>query len=143
MPAWTSPEFKLWLGRSVCVNPDGSPMVLCHGTNAKFEFFDNQFIDEHGFFFTNDLPTAQGFGRRVMRCHLRLENPYRCPYSVWMSDDNAYTARLKSLGFDGLILGNYNPNDEPEGAVTVYVAFDAAQIRFAKGARLPRLSVAA
>ncbi len=110
-------------------------IIAYHGTNAKFEAFNNAFIDEHGFFFTDDLPTAKGFGERVLECALTLKNPYRTPYSVWMSDDNAYTARLKTLGYDGIVLGNYNPDDEPGNPVTVYVVFDAGQIRQIKRTR--------
>lgn len=35
----SSPEFRAWFGHSAAVNPDGSPMVLYHGTQQDFQEF--------------------------------------------------------------------------------------------------------
>ena len=74
-----SPAFKEWFGQSKVVNPDGSPMVVYHGTNQQIEEFDvsrggASTGDNAGatkaFFFTDNLEVAGQYaeqaGKRVI-----------------------------------------------------------------------------
>jgi hypothetical protein len=88
--------FKKWFGKSKIVNPDGSPMVLYHGSpNGGFTEFskdhrgtgaDNEFGYGdwgNGFYFTPDEDTAQEYADadgdspnpQVYSVYLKMDNP--------------------------------------------------------------------
>ena len=92
-------QFKRWFGdwqknpkkASKIVNPDGTPMVVYHGTNADFSVFDanrtsrttKRYAD--GFYFTTEKKVAEKWGKFrakenggnsiVMECFLDVKNP--------------------------------------------------------------------
>lgn len=63
-------NFKKWFGDSIVVNDDGSPKILYHGTNHKFDTFNvaskrgGDLGD--GFYFTDNLELAKRIGEYVM-----------------------------------------------------------------------------
>lgn len=138
-----TPEFKAWFGdwendpenASKVVNPKtGEPLVVYHGSKAKFYNFDiekqgNGWL-ARGFYFTPEKSFARTFGRNVSDVFLNLRNPFE------VKGDNAYSdvkrtyapdtdmptdfsELLKANGHDGvtmnhwesgLILTAFNPN---------------------------------
>lgn len=86
-----SPEFQAWFHGSTLVNPDGTPMVLFHGTKArpfqKFEYrkgkryilFSEFEADARGFFFTEHPAHAKSYGPNVVACYVRLARPFVDP----------------------------------------------------------------
>lgn len=79
-----SSAFQRWFGRSVVVNPDGSPKVVYHGTDSpEFDVFSlhppitrrQVRLLGDGIYFTDDLEQAAKWGRRVIPVYLRIENP--------------------------------------------------------------------
>lgn len=103
VPKVATTAFKQWFGASKLTNPDGSPMVLLHGTNADVMAFSTDSIQSRfpfsfGFHFTdrpreasiyadsianavNDFDPSRLFaeppveGGNVMPVYLRAENP--------------------------------------------------------------------
>ena len=89
-----TPAFKKWFAGSKVVEPDGSPLILYHGTNADFDIFKKGDI---GFHFgtvqaANDRLAAahemiedwrvMGYGKpgyNILPVYLRIENPVRLP----------------------------------------------------------------
>ena len=85
-------NFKTWFGdwqndpakASKVVNPDGTPKVMYHGTNAEFTVFDraqgkkkvhlNVFGD--GNYFTALREGASRYGANVVEAYLDIKNPY-------------------------------------------------------------------
>lgn len=51
--------------------------ILYHGTNFEFSVFSEiAQNDDLGFFFSDDIDDARGYGNRVISCAVRLNNPY-------------------------------------------------------------------
>ncbi len=93
-PALDSDEFKRWFKSSKAVNPDGTPMVVYHGTQGfkGGEFKDqedrkNRSANVTGFYFTPDKLRADGYtkdwrtgetpeGAAVMPAYLSIQNPF-------------------------------------------------------------------
>ena len=76
--------FRRWFGNSVVVNPDGTPKVVYHGTNATFTVFSleakrpigkNIRVLGPGFYFATNPTQAKAYGDRVLPVYLRIERP--------------------------------------------------------------------
>lgn len=86
-----SENFRRWFGDSVVVDSHGQPLVVYHGTNAKFTTFDlarkggNTGWDNTrlGFFFTADRNLAEQFARdtsggtEIMEVYVSIKKPLR------------------------------------------------------------------
>lgn len=87
-----SKEFKQWFGdwqndpakASKVVNPDGTPKVMYHGTNAEFTVFDRAQgkkkvhlnVFGNGNHFTALREGASRYGANVVEAYLDIKNPY-------------------------------------------------------------------
>lgn len=89
-PQTETPEFKRWFGDSKVVDASGKPLVVYHGTKAKFDTFKNmggtvstlfgsEKVKRSGFFFSANEDTAKSFDTRnsanVMPVYLTIRNP--------------------------------------------------------------------
>lgn len=133
-------NFWEWFGDSKVVDSEGRPLVVYHGTNNEFDEFDRDFAGEgdghldwgEGFYFTDKLDAAQGYGDTIMQVYLSLQNP--ADNAVMLSDDiqNAldddmgFTSpeeALTDLGHDGIAIKHKNGVE--------YVAYKPNQIKSA------------
>ena len=101
-----------WFGNSKITNPDRSPKICYHGTNARFRAFDpNHFgkTDEgyygRGFYFSPTEPPAHGYGHIILPVYLKMENPFVLPCSgssdhECLIDLREKLARLKGMPAD-------------------------------------------
>lgn len=88
-PIASSPEalaqFQRWFEGSRVTDADDRPLVVYHGSGAKFDVFE---AGEFGFHF-GDEAAAGMFGSNPYRCYLNIQNP------LWINRD----------------LGNWKPED--------------------------------
>lgn len=126
-----TPEFKNWFGDSKVVDENGKPLVVYHGTHAKFTVFDKGKLKSNtgmnslgdGFYFTDSLKKAekyayeftgkgQGVGENnVMEVYLNMKNP---AYGVRNFDPDIH---------DGII------ETSPRTGAKTYLAFNPNQIK--------------
>jgi hypothetical protein len=88
-----TPLFKKWFGdwendsenSSKVLDENGEPMVCFHGTNREFNIFDSNEIGQgsgnlghygYGFYFSEDIREAQGYGSNILKCFLNIKNPF-------------------------------------------------------------------
>nr|DAG21938.1 MAG TPA: polyVal ADP-ribosyltransferase [Caudoviricetes sp.] len=139
-----SQQFKRWFGdwknhpesASKVVNADGTPKVVYHGTNAKF----NTFQQENGaYFFSESRDYAESMaderrGNRIIEAYLKMKNPYTVKLSPKQFTDNIAEAPsiryAKEHGHDGVIF-EYDGSKEDLAYDKFYVVFDSAQIKSA------------
>lgn len=153
-PRWSvgSDAFQSWFGGSAVVNPDGSPMIVYHGTEGRrFNKFDpkrigtgkddNAFMNGVGFFgrgfyFTSNEVRASQYGMTRIPVFLSLQNPFVIPDEETLADatTRAFGApvparelydRLRAEGFDGVV-----KRDRSE-YLSEYIAFEPTQIKSA------------
>lgn len=67
-----------WFRNSKVVNPDGSPKIVYHGTNASFDVFDVErgsgFFGT-GIYVTENKAEAENYGENLLELYARAENP--------------------------------------------------------------------
>ena len=105
-----SPTFKEWFGDSKIVNPDGTPMIVYHGTKTRFTRFNFQNAAQKIIWFTSDINAikqgevgAQGSGQ-IAKMYVKITHP-----AGWKDYDNLVLDQFKSYGFDGAkLLGDDN-----------------------------------
>lgn len=79
--------FYKWFGNSKVVDEQGRPLVVYHGTNAKFDtfrkmkgkvynFLSEIEVERQGFFFTDNRDVAQNIGKIVMPVYLKSTNVF-------------------------------------------------------------------
>lgn len=76
-------NFYNWFGDSKVVDDKGRPLVVYHGTDAKFEEFSKDEIGSktdqgfygRGFYFANYKSMASAYGENVMAVYLKIDNP--------------------------------------------------------------------
>jgi hypothetical protein len=148
-----TPAFCRWFGDSKVVDVDGAPLVVYHGTNAKFSVFDpkakkgvDNFVKD-GIFFTEDEYAARRYGDNLMAAYVRIAKPvtfdtviealgyeessvdlldeYGSSSIFYDAHQDAILRIVKKGGHDGVIL-----NDTGELFV---VAFRPEQIKSATG----------
>ncbi|KGN95391.1 ADP-ribosyltransferase-containing protein [Porphyromonas crevioricanis] len=109
---------------SKVVDENGEPLVVYHGTGAKFNAFSSKKTATPMFYFTSERHKIEE-GRvgarsagRIMEVYLNMRNP-----ASWREEDRLTTDQIKHKGYDGkaLLDDGYN----------VYVAFSPTQIKSA------------
>ena len=77
-------NFWNWFGDSK-VTDNGEPMVVYHGTNEKFDSFDEKKIGYgtgnyghygYGFYFSDDKREATVYGDKILECYIKIEKPF-------------------------------------------------------------------
>lgn len=138
-------DFNHWFGESKVADDQGNPLVVYHGTGAEFIEFDinrsgqNYHEGEHAFFFTDRKQSADNYAElhagengtpRTISAYLNIKNPYiESAVDYWGAVEKydsgiaATVFSLQASGHDGVIIKS------PSGSL--YVAFDASQIKFA------------
>jgi hypothetical protein len=70
---------------SKVVDENGEPLVVYHGTNRQFNVFDLKEIGQgtgnlghygYGFYFSNDIREAKGYGETILKCYLNIRKPF-------------------------------------------------------------------
>jgi hypothetical protein len=138
-------RIKDWFNGSQITNPDGTPLLLYHGTNAKFQAFDfGRCRDGAPWFCTSDVH-ARSFGPIVKTVHLRSVNPLEISQedldAAWDAehpsgdqDDrcllprdyvDTFETKARELGYDALIVRNMGDRD---ATVDMYLPLTAEQI---------------
>ncbi len=131
---------------SKVVNPDGTPMVVYHGTGSDFNTFDksrqgeNYIQGEGGFFFTSSRKSAENYARlaggddkgRVIEAYLSIQKPYeviaygdyvQAPAEKYDDHRSEYLNEAEMQGCDGIIIKGEKSN--------LYVVFEPNQIKSA------------
>ncbi len=105
-------EFRRWFGDSKVVDENGEPLVVYHGTRAKFEVFKRQPESDFGFHFGSADQAAgrlsgtrkqsekkSGEGERILPVFLSIKNPLRVTDPGYFSGlDESFVSELRSLG---------------------------------------------
>ena len=117
--------------------------IVWHGTNFEFDIFSSiPQNDNFGFFFSEDEDDARGYGVRVLKCRIKLSNPYRVKSSeiyIGVNEVEEHKSPwcigqdlLKMEGFDGCIISGseeeHEKTGEYESLYTQYICFDPSQI---------------
>lgn len=77
-------NFWKWFGNSKVIK-NGIPMVVYHGTKETFDIFDEKRIGwgtgnyghyGYGFYFSDDIREAEGYGDKIMKCYVKMEKPF-------------------------------------------------------------------
>jgi hypothetical protein len=137
-----SQAFKDWFEQSKVANPDGTPMVVYHGTGEEFAAFDRRLLATAtghassglGFFFTPDRAGAESYAEKasnyvpadavVLDVYLSIQNPKTMTLAEAQSFEDAAEAALtrmmlQSQGFDGVWIPEQN----------AWVAFEPTQVK--------------
>ena len=113
-------NFWRWFGDSKVVDEQGRPLVVYHGTNAKFNTFDSEMIGKWdygfygpGFYFTDHKYVAEDYAKSgafddggtatVMPVYLNLQNPFFMDYRNDNGISDEKRNRLVEQGYDGVI----------------------------------------
>lgn len=122
-------NFWRWFGDSKVVDEQGRPLVVYHGTSAKFEEFNIESprkgvdIFGRGFYFTPHKKKAKAYGKNVMPVYLHMANPKNLTDLSQIGQD---TSQLKKQGHDGIIFDRTsNKTDD----LATFVAFEPSQIK--------------
>jgi hypothetical protein len=142
----TCEEFKRWFGTSVVVNTLGHPLVVYHGTTARFQQFSKS--EDDGFHFGDraaagwrlaDLTGDEAtYGNRILAVYLSIQRPKLLDFDAgdavsWHQE----IEQAKAQGFDGIRYPNSEEVDEdletgerPE--TFSWIAFEQEQIKIVK-----------
>ena len=158
--ATQSQQFKRWFGdwqnspenASKVVDPDGTPLVMYHGTkteNGNFFVFDEtkaikkgglgfKALGKGNYFTAQKLDGTERYGSRVISAYLDIKNPFvynggnsfkeQAANRLGVDSNISYDDLQKEMrrqGYDGVI--QYDNN----GAVAIAVTFDSNQIKSA------------
>lgn len=145
-------NFWKWFAGSKVVDENGNPLVVYHGSGAKFDTFDTT-CGYIGTWFTDNRKNSEKISKgiiwlndesHVYSVYLKIQNPkiYNKPEEFegsvdthWQfyNDVNRYSSpkeyvnELKKNGFDGIIIEN-TYLDTKQGS-TDYVVFEPNQIK--------------
>ena len=131
---------------SKVVNPDGTPMVVYHGTGSDFSVFDKSRQGENyvqgkgGFFFTSSRKSAENYAMlasedgkgRVIEAYLSIQKPYevtaygdyvQAPAEKYDDHRSEYLNEAEMQGCDGIIVKGKKSS--------LYVVFEPNQIKSA------------
>jgi len=134
-PVTETPAFKAWFAGSKCVDAQGSPLRVFHGTSATFDSFDPKESYDGGFHFGtpeaantrlkhNDNPP----GQHILPVYLSIKRPKRLADDPFDEDSWAEEIhQAKEKGFDGIVYPNRIEGGES------WVAFHPNQIKSAIG----------
>ena len=121
-----SDKFKQWFKDSKMVNPDGTPKVVYHGTNAEFRRFNTKIMTYGLIWFSSDRSHIEkgesgAVGSSIIKeLYVRITNP-----AGWEQYEKYGESELFQMGYDGVIL----PDNETRFCGFV---FNSNQIRIAK-----------
>jgi ribosomal protein S18 acetylase RimI-like enzyme len=81
----STPEFKAWFAGSKCVDKQGNPLRVYHGTDQNFDTFDPKRVgmgNDHGmrgrgFYFSSNERTAASYGPNVIPVYVSIKNPFK------------------------------------------------------------------
>lgn len=110
--------FYKWFGDSKVVDAKGRPLVVYHGTSAKFDTFDIKKAHDKqykkGFFFTADKAAARMYGNIIMPVYLKAEtdfykskktgkpidyiHPKNDSRNIWIVFDNKQIKSVDNIG---------------------------------------------
>jgi hypothetical protein len=108
-------NFWKWFGKSKTIE-NGKPIVLFHGTNQDFKSFDIKRIGYskgnyghygYGFYFSDDIREAETYGKRILKCYIRMKNPFTATdEELLLLKNNGVRGIpelvIKSIGYDSL-----------------------------------------
>ena len=133
--------FYEWFGDSKVVDEQGRPLVVYHGTNAKFSEFQMKEIGldfPEAAYFSSKEQVAETYTYRgiILPVYLRFENPYivnanERTFNSYYDDFSSAMYNTLDDGHDGLIVKNIR-DDKFQGGGEVadtYVAFSPNQIK--------------
>lgn len=139
-------SFKNWFGdwetdkknSSKVIDENGEPMIMYHGSKAKFDTFDEELQKNgwlgKGFYFTPSLPSAKSFGRSLHKTFLNIRNVFSVngnsggDFSHEVSKltksnvDIDMTKPLKDHGYDGVYIKHWDFG-------VIYTVFKSNQIK--------------
>lgn len=118
-------NFYKWFGDSKVVDEQGRPLVVYHGTNAKFDTFDTKtYGGAFGFgtYFSDSYAASESYGENVFETYLKIENPLIINNENIRYADDSYA---KANGYDGIINDDYINGFR----AVEYVAFEPNQIK--------------
>ena len=126
-------NFWNWFGDSKVVDDKGRPLVVYHGTSAKFDTFDKEKALKNtrmaelgtGFYFDLEESNAESYGDMIMPVYLHIEKPFVATQeqfnSVGIKTDGSisqiediidvisefgedkFSKKIQKLGFDGIM----------------------------------------
>lgn len=118
-------NFWNWFGDSKVIDEQGRPLVVYHGTNAKFDTFDTKtYGGAFGFgaYFSDSYAASESYGENVFETYLKIENPLIINNENIRYADDSYA---KSNGYDGIINDDYINGFR----AVEYVVFEPNQIK--------------
>lgn len=118
-------NFWAWFGDSKVVDEQGRPLVVYHGTNAKFDTFDTKTYGSafgFGAYFSDSYAAAESYGEKVFETYLKIENPLIINNENIRYADDSYA---KANGYDGIINDDYINGFR----AVEYVVFEPTQIK--------------
>ena len=151
-PVTETPAFKAWFQGSKCVDAQGKPLRVYHGTVRDFEEFNPPSGDDLGIF-TADSPVASdsyaaGEGGRILPLYLKITHPYEADHD-WRQSVQGYVwgqtgfdsivefiDSLKQKGYDGIHIlrdDSGNPSEPEERNHDLWIAFSPNQVKSAIG----------
>ena len=105
-------NFYKWFGDSKVVDEQGRPLVVYHGTDAKFDTFAKS---EAGIYFTINRTYAESEGSRIISTYMKINKPFEALY-----DEETITFdEMKAQGYDGMFITDMG----------YYIAFEPTQIK--------------
>ena len=98
-------KFHKWFGDSKAVDAQGRPLVVYHGTDTKFEKFDNKYLgakgagpSKLGHWFADDPEYAKIHGDHIIKAYLKTDSPH-----VTETQDKLQSLQQVPEGKDGVI----------------------------------------
>lgn len=134
-----SSSLASWFGSSKVVDENGKPLMVYHGTNAKFKKFDMKFAEDGAHFFTPNETHAGSFGT-IRSFILRINSPMEIDQDTlegaWDEEEDygklprdfveQFVIKAKKNGYDGLIIRDMSDRDI---SADMYLPFSSNQIR--------------
>lgn len=106
-------NFWKWFGNSKVVDDYNRPLIMYHGTNKEFTKFEKEKIGKKllsgkGFYFDSNKSIAKKFGKNIISCYLKIENPFIIDEreNSLNNQQKIYknTEELIKQGYDGIII---------------------------------------
>ena len=106
-------NFWKWFGNSKVVDDYNRPLIMYHGTDKEFTKFEKEKIGKKllsgkGFYFDSNKSIAKKFGKNIISCYLKIENPFIIDEreNSLNNQQKIYknTEELIKQGYDGIII---------------------------------------
>jgi hypothetical protein len=125
-------NFKKWFGNSKIVE-GGSPEVCYHGSKNNIKDFKTEYIGSgsgnlghygYGIYFSYSESEAKGYGDKIYKCYLRVENPFTATKEQLFKLSKTGVGRFdaivdKTIKFDSLIV-NFKDDDNHYNFLSVF-----------------------